>query len=374
MRTPKKESKLRTVEEARDWQAAAGKWWRFTGYEIRDGYIRPAPDAQLETYDPWEAYQRTKRRGKEVLPPYARFVNLAVYLMSHDLTEARRHIADWCATFGLPGTLLHQVRTVTLAPRWLSITRDEQLLVPTQEQFVRTSTGWATRRTRFQAMDLAQAKTLDLDGSLVAHASAPEAWSRVGVLRHPLKSAEVVQETLRETWARFFPDVPAEEAETHAYPMPLSEEFWRAYAEPYGTFLDALQCIREALWDLEHHRPQRKHQPSDFKLVWDGKRLLDHLLAPASAAIVPQPDGTFTQEWVCGSLLSAFAMMALQDLTEKRRVRRCDACQRLYVSQHPGALYCSSLCRWKVQKRRQRKLESAGKTASRRSQKNEKTL
>lgn len=174
------------------------------------------------------------------------------------------------------------------------------------------------------------------------------------MLRQSLRSAEIFQETLREGWWSYFPDVPAEEAETYAYPAPLSEAFWRLYAEPYSTFIEALQRLTEALWDLEHHKPRKQTTETDRPRVAEGRAMLHALLAPASPAVVPQDDGSFRQEWVCGSLLSAFAMMALQDLTESRRVRGCDVCHRLFVSQHPRALYCSPVCRWKLQKRRQR--------------------
>ena len=35
-----------------------GKWWRFSAYEIREGFIRPAPGAKLTVYDPWEEYRQ----------------------------------------------------------------------------------------------------------------------------------------------------------------------------------------------------------------------------------------------------------------------------------------------------------------------------
>ena len=38
-------------------KAASGrKWWRFRGYEIRDGFIRPTANSRLETYDVFEGF------------------------------------------------------------------------------------------------------------------------------------------------------------------------------------------------------------------------------------------------------------------------------------------------------------------------------
>ena len=40
--------------------ATQGEWWRHSLYEIRDGCIRPAEGADLEWYDPWPDFQRTR--------------------------------------------------------------------------------------------------------------------------------------------------------------------------------------------------------------------------------------------------------------------------------------------------------------------------
>ncbi len=39
-----------------------GRWARFDHYLVQDGYIRPAPDARFETFDPWARYEETRRR------------------------------------------------------------------------------------------------------------------------------------------------------------------------------------------------------------------------------------------------------------------------------------------------------------------------
>jgi len=361
---------MRTSNKRKDWQFAASRWWRFDRYEIRDGYVRPVPGAKLEIYDPWEAYWNSRKRGDESSPPYADFVNLRDAL-ALSMPEANARLTDWCARYGLPGVLLQQVRVATFAPRWISLDEKESVLVPAQEQFTRTNTGWVIRRSLFRSEDVEGIfKSPTLRGTPTSRDAAPEAWARTGVLRQSLRSPEIFQESVRETWWKFFPDVSAEEAETYAYPAPLSEPFWRLYAEPYGAFIDGLQRLTEALWDLEHHKPRKQATETDRRRVAEGRDIFHALLAPASPAVVPQDDGSFRQEWVCGSLLSAFAMMALQDLTESRRVRGCDVCHRLFVSQHPNAQYCSSVCRWKLQKRRQREKkkqkETGKKTASKR--------
>ncbi len=341
-----------SISAQKDWIAGRGGWWRFGRYEMSGGYIRPARDARLDGYDPWSLYRGTRQRGYEWVPPYGDFVNLRSELSKADW---EKRVLDWCSRYGLPGVLLHQTLAVTLAPRWTSVPGMEPYLVPEQDEFVRTSTGWSIKHNRFMTITTeSKRKSQKLEGTLVARDVAPDAWARVGVVRQELRSGDLAREPLRDTWWKYFPEVPEDEAETFRYPAPLSEAFWRSYAEPYAAFLDSMQLMANALWDLEHHQPIALSSRVDRSHVADGRRLLHALLAPASPTIVAARDGSFSQQWVCGSLLSAFAMMALQDLTEGQRVRRCSACERLFVSQHPAALYCSGQCRWKIQKRRQR--------------------
>lgn len=269
---------------------------------------------------------------------------------------ARERVLEWCSRYGLPGVLLHQVRFVTLAPRWLPF-QGGPLLVPGQERFVRTNSGWARELTYFQSKGLEYSLGRpDLKGTLVSDSFAPDAWARMGAVLQRLDSTEVLQESIRETWAKFFPGAPSAEAETYGYPCPLSDDFWRSYAEPYDSFTDALQCLSEALWCLQQHRPQMTG--TERQQVLRGSALFEALLAPVSPSLAVSADA-ISQEWVCNSLLSAFAMMALQDLTENRRVARCESCRRLFISQHPAALFCSPQCRWKTQKRRHRQKNGA---------------
>lgn len=339
----------------RDWLFTGGRWWRFSGYEIRDGYIRPQRGAKLEAYDPWATFVGTRQKGDEWIPPYAEFVNLHIEL-GGTAGHAEHQFLAWCVKYGLPGTLLHRSRVVTLAPRWTRTdTDDGSLLLPSQLQYVRTATGWKMKRHLLPAENVAAAFGVgDREGSLLLPDDLRDPSLVVGVAGHALESSEPTNSTLADSWARYFPGVAREEAETFAYPAPLSEPFWNSYAEPYADFLDALRILSQALWELRHLKPETQISADEFQHVRTGVDLLQGLLEPASVSIVPMRDGTFSQEWVCGSLLSALAMMALHDLTENRNIRACDACHRLFVSQHPGARYCSSPCRWRTQKKRQR--------------------
>ena len=101
----------------------AGGWCRFSRYEIRDGAIRPARNADLSWYDPWEIY-RISEKDKGTPPPYQSLLALvwslgAVFVEAEsrwrfdcgaeslDLSE-QNEILDWCSRFGLLG-ILHSI-------------------------------------------------------------------------------------------------------------------------------------------------------------------------------------------------------------------------------------------------------------------------
>jgi hypothetical protein len=67
------------VRGARGEQFIAGRWFRFDRYQLENGFIRPARGASLQSYDPFEMYERSKKecRGK---PPYQTLLDLLSHL------------------------------------------------------------------------------------------------------------------------------------------------------------------------------------------------------------------------------------------------------------------------------------------------------
>ncbi len=346
---------MRTGDESSDWLPSTGDWWRATRYEVVEGIIRPASGSRIERYDPWVLYRRTRAKGHEFQPPYADLTDLCIELSS-SREDAEKQIVGWCRRYGLLGLLPHQVRMARLSPRWAEREIEGLAMpVPEQVQLFRLHNGWRRRRTVIPVNEIVDLAAPDCQrGRLVSRTLAPEAWARIEVIRQDLRSAEISGESVRETFGRFFAGVASDEAEDFAYPAPLSDEFWRTYGEPYEDFLDGLQCFTEAVSMLEAQRNTQKLSREDARRVAHGMELLNALLAPANATITAAPGASFGQRWICGSLLCAFAMMALQDLAEGRHVHPCRTCSRIFVSQHPAARYCSDQCRWTSQKRRQR--------------------
>jgi hypothetical protein len=155
------------------------------------------------------------------------------------------------------------------------------------------------------------------------------------------------QESLSETWANYFPYASKEEAETYFYPLPYSYGFWHRYAESVDAFLAGALFLRDALAGINDQADEGKR--------YRGIQMLNQLVSNASMVLDQSEDGTLQQEWLFPSLLSCFAVMALQDLTQQRRVLSCDNCNRPFVTEAYQARYCSDKCRRTAQKRRYRK-------------------
>ena len=83
-----------------------------------------------------------------------------------------------------------------------------------------------------------------------------------------------------------------------------------------------------------------------------GWRYLNKLLAAVNPVLQISENWTPRLEWNAPSLLAHLALMVLLDVTEKRRLFRCAACNRIAVAKSRVAEYCSVTCRERMQKRR----------------------
>ena len=226
------------------------------------------------------------------------------------------------------------------------------MLLPTTCRYVRTNAGWSA--THIQKLLGEGAYRVDKEpkrkGELVSEEDIPKSLPRPGVIFQSVGKAELKQEPLGYSWARFFPDVPTEQRETFQYPVPLSEAFWRLYAEPLDAFVNAAVTLRNALYGLAHVKPVAEASKEENSWVRCGEKILYALLAPVSPALELLDDGKFQQRWVSTSLLASYAMMAFLDLVEERPLR-CEVCGKLFVSGAYQARYCSPTCRHTAQKR-----------------------
>lgn len=167
------------------------------------------------------------------------------------------------------------------------------------------------------------------------------------VLVQRLYSQDWVQESMHHTWARFFPTIPEGDLESYPYPHPMSEQFWRLYAEPVRDFLSAAYRLQEAI--LAAAPPETEQQaPSTGPL--------NALVAPTGPVVVRTNDG-LEQRLLLLSLLGALATTAQLDLVGDRRIARCqnEKCGELIVAHGYQTIYCSAQCRYAAVKRAQRK-------------------
>src|ERR1039457_6984167 len=129
----------------------ADRWYRFDRYEIKGGYICPAPNAKLEPYEPWRNFRSLS--GKEAIKqPYEPLLHLAqeidldysAHWPGKLLRGGEEKVVEWCSQYGLLGTLLHRVETIILPaePRVLPFVKAPGQPRPVSTTFTRTNSGW----------------------------------------------------------------------------------------------------------------------------------------------------------------------------------------------------------------------------------------
>ena len=335
----------------------AGQWWKFTRYELKDGYIRPAPDATLSAYDPWSEPPPGANTA------YASLANLVPRgwdagdngTVSPDTAAA---VLAWCQQYGLLGVLLQRIEKVVLQA-W---TEDEKAILQewngTEEerdryqirvQFRRNPRGWQPV----------------IEQDVIVEGESPP-HDRAGVMLHPIDDpVEMVFEPFGKTWARFFPSVPHDQRESYRYPEPLTQKFWALYHEPIEEFIGTAALLEGHLTTLAKDR----ETVPDFTIVSvDNYALAIHALNEYVETVrwhLQQTPGGMVQRWTSPSLFTSLVLMALQDVAGAKRPRICLTCRRLFVSPAYQARYCSVRCRHTMNKRTYRK-RAASKSRRRR--------
>jgi len=88
-----------------------------------------------------------------------------------------------------------------------------------------------------------------------------------------------------------------------------------------------------------------------FAVRIEGREEMHALLAAVSPILDRGKQDQWKQQWRSMSLLGSFAMMALLDLTEGRRIHECPVDKRMFVADAWQVRYCSPRCRHTAQKR-----------------------
>lgn len=336
-----------TQPRSKSRKLAAGRWWRWSRYELRDGNIRPAPSARLRTYDPWKLWLNTRPVGRrsdqsaQGTTPYRALVDMLnkleyrknadgspdfmpaqVDMLAAPLTaDSEQKVLDWCSQYGLLGILPHRVLQAVLPLR-----------DGVQVQYVRIGIGW-------MAVEREQRNP-------IAPILQPSA------IVQPLRGFGLTVEPLHDTWARFFPSVPVAERESFAYPEPLTDSFWKIYAEPLQDFLSGARALRElltAIWLQGIPKLRALHAAGTGGLPV----AINALVAPTGLGAPIDRRRRLGLNWVGNSLLASLTTMLLEDLSQGRALQ-CQ-CGQLFVSSAYQAAYCSRQCRWRFEQRKFRK-------------------
>jgi hypothetical protein len=328
-------------------ELTSGRWWRWTRYEVRAGSICPAPDAKLRVYDPWQKWQETRPVGRRAYQandakatPYDALFNMLRQLAYEKGVEAdfkpaetdmlvgpltadsEQKILDWCHQYGLLGILPHRTLQVTLGEA-----------AGAQTQYTRMGVGWMATERR--------------QDNPFAPLIKPNAAMR------SLQGIGVSSESLLVTWARFFPDVTPNECLIHQYPEPLTEEFWKLYAEPLQDFLSAARALKGILSAIYLSQSRGRKIRDHHAAVTGGLLpIIDALVAPMGLGVQVNRNSRPSVHWVSTSLLSSLTTMLLEDLA-KGTALRCP-CGQLFVSNAYQARYHSKQCRWRFEKHKQR--------------------
>jgi hypothetical protein len=355
-------------------------WWKFSEYEIKNGYIRPKARAKLIKYDLWKYYRESlKNDDSQRSRPYQSLKNLINNIDTElddwgHVTQVaspknKQEIIKWCNEFGLMGILLQQVQMVTLPSTTVGDGYYEG-----QYKYIRVPDGWESKYHEESKYfpDQESGEEIDVKYDMPAKAIFRE-----------LRSYEVKEDNLSRTFGRFFPNVPPDEKETFQYPLPLTEEFWSQYAEPvkdfieWGAFFSSAVIDRskppliassltdpyllEAFYDDSGYDPKQAVFPVENKDSYSKisdystfeSSALNWLLSTVTFSLFESNDKNY-RRWVAPSLIASFATMAALDSIEGNRVVKCATCGEYFTTSSRTALYCSPTCRHTLQKRRKR--------------------
>ena len=368
------------------------QWWKFSRYELQDGYIRPAPDATLQSYRPWDVHRAAQREAlRDKQSPYVSLAALANELPDTVTSEDHTSLAprvvkrtlEWCAEFGLLGVVLQQTRRVVFLPRLVEASpwndeddRQQWQPTPVLDQYFRESHVWRGTSSYAFAKGIETSRALSnlwepvpehLPSSLLPNAGPlrathrlPPEWPLPHVETQAPGSSDWKRDSLSSGWFRFFPELTDH---TNPTPPPLSDDFWQCYAEPVELFLESAVLMKKVMEAFQVERRGRGVARLEQSLAAypgeDAFRVLLSSVSPTFTRDQKRPNRRPQRTWLAPSLIGIFAAMLLDDLTTGKNIRRCDACPNLFASGPHAPTYCSSTCRWRSAKQRQRKAKSA---------------
>jgi predicted nucleic acid-binding Zn ribbon protein len=391
-----------TRQEKFEPDLTAGPWWRFTRYEVRDGFICPAAGAKLERYDLWAECERgrlaraARKKGEtsdsDWQPPYVELQHITQMMTGVAVLGSRAFeeaVVAWCGRYGLLGVLPQLLLAMTLPGRWAAVDfpadYGEQMqaaygisighflsgrrLIPRLVTYERSSSGWRTiNDDEFHTVEALERWPRDAsNGDLLPADLVAKRWpAEGGPLPQP--GSALIYDFLGyrfgdcrryklvpiEMVGGFFPDIPPEERQTYPYPQPSTEDFWRLYREPIADFYNAALQLAEPIAALTDYTAE----PSLNYVQGLAESGLHNMVGFVSPQLARE-GVDYRMRWLSPSLLADLAYMALDDIAAGARVATCRRCGRLFMRHREDNVYCSATCAQTARKRRQRDREAA---------------
>lgn len=331
--------------------------WLRCPYLAADHYLRPAPDAEPEFYDPWQADREAASEEERPYKVLLRLVQQIGLIRGEVLgTRHRKRLEAWLAANGPLGLLPHETLEYRTAARWyphmVEGAKEGELFAPTQRHVRRTAGGWKT--TLKQVGNATPVEAIEpyglVDRTLLNRfAEGPYATYRSSA------DGTIASDSLRARFEPYFPHLGPYEASVCDYPLFSEVEFWRSYSEPLYSFLWAVFSLANPL--------------AGFLQEWEGEewRVRNAFLALGQInehafGCTPigrlAPANQIELRWSFPSLLAIYAGFILRDLAAGQRVLRCPVCESLFLSGSYQAKFCSSTCRSAHHKRQQRAAET----------------
>ena len=304
---------------------ASGTWWRFSRYELRDGYICPAPGAALEQIDPWSAYWR--REGHVSFPPHLDLADVVRHVPTAkglsapvpESEELQTEVLRWCKQNGLLGLLPHTVLSVRL--------RDWRA--------TRTANGWTNEREAWVPEQFGPPEE-EIVTDMFGDGQRPD--------------------SVEANWHQYFPTMYYHHAPaSNFHILPETEEFWKQYGEPFDYFVQVALFFTNAVRVLADSGDEIIDEGSDEPLDRAGARTrLNDLMNGVTPSVAVDKRGRNVESWRSPSLLGHLARQAVDELLGDRRVIICRDCERIFASSHWHAEYCSDRCATRNRVRRHR--------------------
>ncbi|HEX4810894.1 MAG TPA: DUF4365 domain-containing protein [Bryobacteraceae bacterium] len=293
-----------------------GMWSRHEQYELQDDYVKPVPGSRIVQYDPWQSYSGSPDLKGLRNKPYITFARLGRDVLSGDsLTNGKRSlVVEWTTNYGLLGLLPGLAQLITLWPRWERSGKmdnsDSEQACLSYARHIRVGGNWYSTG-QMQSISAAR-PVAPVVGEPVPKSMIPAEWPKPGVLLWRWEHFNWQEETLQQSVGSYFPNIEGSR-ETYDYPCPGHPRFWSEYAEPVRKIARWAKNFHDVLISISAFC-SRKGEDESAK-VNEALYFLESL-ASAVAISIELEAGTrkLLKKWQSPSLLSSFAMMAIEDM------------------------------------------------------------